>query len=255
MTQVSLSVKLFKPHWRHSNKMETINIQYCFTTSDGAKKIFDLNINGETLLLEDFHPEPLPSWTRLDFHQCAHCSLDTGSSPYCPVAANLTLLIEQFENLVSYDKLHVEVTTDERTSAQETTAQQAISSLMGLVVATSDCPHTAFLKPMARFHLPLASEEETIFRAASTYLLGQYFLDAEKSPPNFKLDGLTQIYKNIQQVNHKMGDRLRAATKTDSSINALILLDAYAKALPFVIKESLEEIKYLFEPFLAGLKR
>jgi len=235
--------------------METISIRYCFITSNGSEKIFDLKINGKTMLLEDFHAEPLPTWTRLDFHQCPHCTLTPDSSPHCPVAANLTPLVEQFEGLVSYERVNVEVVTEERTNIQETTAQQAISSLMGLVVATSDCPHAAFLKPMARFHLPLASEEETIFRAASTYLLGQYFLDSEKRPPDFKLDGLAQIYKNMQQVNYKMGDRLRAATKTDSSINALTLLDSYARALPFVIKESLEEIRYLFEPFLASLEQ
>jgi hypothetical protein len=38
------------------------------------------------------------------------------------------------------------------------------------------------VKPMARFHLPLASEEETIYRATTMYLLAQYFLREVRSP-------------------------------------------------------------------------
>ncbi|MCJ7547084.1 MAG: hypothetical protein MUP30_09740, partial [Deltaproteobacteria bacterium] len=43
--------------------------------------------------------------------------------------------------------------------------------------------------------------------------------------------------------------RLRTATEADSAINAIILLDIYTKAIPVVIEESLEEIRYLFAPF------
>ena len=37
-------------------------------------------------------------------------------------------------------------------------------------MALSGCPVLEQLKPMARFHLPFASVEETIYRAASMYL-------------------------------------------------------------------------------------
>jgi len=33
-------------------------------------------------------------------------------------------------------------------------------------------------------------------------------------------------------------------------VNSIVLLDLYAKNLPYVIDDSLEEIRYLFEPFL-----
>jgi hypothetical protein len=44
-------------------------------------------------------------------------------------------------------------------------------------VATSGCRYTAYFKPMARFHLPFANEEETAYRAISMYLLSQRFLN------------------------------------------------------------------------------
>lgn len=232
--------------------MEKISIRYCLSTTDKGEKIFDLYINSQSLLLEDVQTDLLPNWTKINFQQCPNCPLDAGLSPYCPVAVNITPLVENFDILVSYDRMHVEVITEERTLSQETTTQQALGSLMGLLIATSGCPQTDFLKPMARFHLPLANEEETIFRVAATYLLGQYFLHTSKQSPDISLEGLRGIYNNIQEVNYMMGERLRSATKNDASVNALTLLDAYAQAMTFVIDESLEEIRYLFEPFLSG---
>jgi hypothetical protein len=125
---------------------------------------------------------------------------------------------------------------------------------MGLVMATSGCPHTAFFKPMARFHLPLASKEETAYRATSMYMLAQYFLKKEGHNADFDLDGLKTLYDNLQVINISIVDRLRAVTETDSSVNAIIVLDIYAKTLQVVIKESLERIRYLFDPFFKGVE-
>jgi len=122
---------------------------------------------------------------------------------------------------------------------------------MGFVIAVSGCPHTAFFKSMARFNLPLSTKEETVYRATSTYLLAQYFLKKMEQKADLELDGLKQIYQNIMVINTSVAERLRAASKTDSSINAIILLNVYANAIPFVIEESLEEISYLFKPYLS----
>ena len=139
--------------------------------------------------------------------------------------------------------------TAERFITQETTVQRGMSSLMGLVMATSGCPHMAFFKPMARFHLPFASAEETVYRATSMYVLAQYFLQREGHQADLDLTGLREIYNNIEVVNVAVAKRLRTATEADSAINAIILLDIYTKAIPVVIEESLEELRYLFAPF------
>ena len=121
--------------------------------------------------------------------------------------------------------------------------------MMGLIIATCGCPHTTFFKPMARFHLPLASEQETIFRATSMYLLAQYYLNKEYRIADFEFEGLGRIYDDMQIVNFAIAERLRTATLTDSSINAVVLLDSYAQALPLAIDKSLEGIRHLFTPF------
>ncbi len=55
----------------------------------------------------------------------------------------------------------------------ETTAQQAMSSVLGLIMATAGCPWTDRLRPMARFHLPFASEAETVYRSVCMFLLAR----------------------------------------------------------------------------------
>ena len=230
--------------------MQTVTIRYCFTLPDKSQQIFDLQLDMQNIESSVSNQGDLPSWTNLDFHQCSNCPLTTQTHPNCPLAVNLVGIVKDFEGLVSYDKIHVEITTEERIISQDTTAQRGISSFMGLAIATSGCPHTAFFKSMARYHLPLATEEETVFRATSSYLLAQYFMKKDGRNADLELEGLTKIYEDIQVINRAVADRLRGATKTDSSVNAIILLDAYARAIPYVIEKSLEKIRYVFTPFI-----
>jgi phosphoribosylaminoimidazole-succinocarboxamide synthase len=121
--------------------------------------------------------------------------------------------------------------------------------MMGLIIAASDCPHTVFLKPMARFHLPFSDEVETIYRATSMYLLAQYFKKKEKGKADFTLIELMDMYDQLHIINTAIASRLRIAGETDSTVNAIVLLDIFTKTLPKAIDESLREIQYLFKPF------
>ena len=229
--------------------MKTQVIRYSFQMSDNTCKEFKLELNPIDLELRGNIPEHLPAWAKLDFHQCSNCPLDVIAHPHCPLAANIVNVVQRFDGLRSYDTITVEVIAEERRITQQTTVQKGISSMMGLIIATCGCPHTAFFKPMARFHLPLASVQETIFRATSMYLLAQYYLNKEHRRADFEFEGLGKIYDNMQIVNCAIAERLRNATLTDSSINAIVLLDSYAQILPLAIGKSLEGIRHLFTPF------
>ena len=229
--------------------MPTVTIEYIFTFKNQTRETFVINLDDTTLQLTN-KTEDKPPWTVLTFQQCPHCPLDVAGHPHCPAALHLVDVVHSFESLTSHDELEVEIRTEERIIFQKTTAQRAIGSMMGLIMATSGCPHTAFFRPMARFHLPLASEAETIYRASSMYFLAQYFRHQCQEKIDLELEGLKEIYKNIQIVNRTIAERIRAATETDSSINAVIFLDMYAKAMPYVIRDTLEEIRYLFTPYL-----
>jgi hypothetical protein len=230
--------------------MKTIVIQYCFRLPDHSSEDFKLELDPRNLELTGNIPQSLPAWTELDFHQCPHCPLEVVTDPHCPLAANLVNIVQRFDGLISYDKIRVDVITQELRISQHTTAQKGISSMMGLVIATCGCPHTAFFKAMGRFHLPLASSEETIFRATSMYLLAQYFLKMEGRHADFELGGLTKIYNNMQIVNVAIANRLRSTSMSDSLINAIVILDNFAKSLPYAIEKSLKNFRHLFLPFL-----
>ncbi len=230
--------------------MESIRTEYCFRLPDNSSENFRLELDPHSLELTGNIPQSLPDWSKLGFHQCPHCPLDIINNPYCPLAANLVNIVKRFDGLISYDKIRVDVITQERRISQNTTAQKAISSMMGLVIATCGCPHTAFFKAMGRFHLPLASNEETIFRATSMYLLAQYFLRMDGRQADLELKGLTKIYHNMQIVNVAIAKRLRSTSISDSSINAIVILDNFAKSLPHAIDKSLNDLRPLFLPFL-----
>lgn len=234
--------------------MDNIVIEYRFALDNRHHAEFKLSFNADTMELIAPEPESLPDWTTLEFEQCPHCPLSASDFPQCPIARNLVPTVELFDRVLSYEKLHVEVKTRQRTIQQDTSAQNALSSLMGLIIGTSGCPHTLFFRAMARHHLPLSSPEETLFRATAYYLLAQFLLMKSGQPTEFSFNGLDGIYKNMQKVNVAIAKRLRRAANADSTVNAIILLDYFAQTLPMAIEESLEEIRYIYEPYFDELK-
>lgn len=194
----------------------------------------------------------LPPWTELGFHQCGNCPLSTAHTRHCPMAVRLVPLVALFEKVRSYDDVTAQVESDERTVTKRTSVQKVLRSLMGLLSASSDCPHIEFLKPMAHYHLPFSSREETVYRVVSTYLLAQYFLRQQGKPADAGLEGLKAHYRELQQVNQGMAARLGAIRheQGDSSVNALVLLDLFAQSLPDSIDADLEELMPAFQEFL-----
>jgi len=218
---------------------------------DEQQEIFDVQLDPVTLQSHCEAVNEMPDWVRLEIHQCGNCPLSLDTASHCPAAENMVCIVERFADLLSHDKAKVVVTTVDRIVSSTTSVQRGVCSVMGLLMATSGCPMTSFFKPMARFHLPFASTAETIWRATSTYLLAQYFKLKNGDSPDILFEGLTDFYQNIQVVNVAFAKRLRVACSHDSMVNAIILLDMFAKSMPLAIDESLEEIRQLFVPYLS----
>lgn len=228
--------------------MDRLAIEYRFQAGDDQERTCRLELDARTLELNSVPVQAPQDWTCLRFCQCPNCPLDEKAFPRCPVAANLEPLIgAQWAEMCSYTDVYVEVVTAERTVSAQTKLQRGMSSLLGLIMATSPCPHTRFLRPMARFHLPLATEEETIYRAASMHLLRQYYRYLDGKAPDLDLEGLKRSYQNLHVVNNAIAQRIRQACEQDTAVNAVVLLDLLAKNLPYSIDDSLQEIRYLFE--------
>lgn len=232
---------------------EAYRVNYRFGLSDGSERTLALRLDPATMeQASDTAAAAPPHWTVLAFKQCSNCPLDPSRHSHCPLAKGLAGLVDLCKDLASYDKVRLIVESPGREVRAETSAQRAISSLLGLIVATSPCPHTRYLRPMARFHLPLATEEETVYRATSMYLLAQYFLHRSGRAPDLDLDGLRAMYQEMQVVNFAIAERLRAAKGKDGAVNAVILLDLFARTLPDAIEDALADIRYLFAPYLGG---
>src|SRR5262249_6539857 len=154
-------------------------------------------------------------------NQCANCPLSTAEHAHCPAALQMTAALEPLNAMVSFDTLGVTVTQAERTVHARTTAQQAMSSVLGLIMATAGCPWTDRFRPMARFHLPFASEIETVYRSVCLFLLAHELTGA--GTPGFS--DVEALYENMHVVNRDMSRRLGAATRADPARNAIALLD------------------------------
>jgi hypothetical protein len=229
--------------------MNTIEIEYFFLLEGDRHESFKVTIDSKSLqTIHSFSKQP-PSWTALEFFQCPNCPLKEDT--HCPAALNMVELVERFDRLLSFHRTMVCVKTAERMIRCDTSVQRGMCSLMGLMMASSGCPLTAFFKPMARFHLPFASTEETIWRATSTYLLAQYFRQQAGNEADISFQGLSSLYHQIQIVNSAFSKRMRAACHLDSMINAIALLDMLAKSMPYAIEESLEQIRDFFAPYLS----
>jgi hypothetical protein len=148
-------------------------IRYRFDLPDGSQKSLDFSFDAIDFRLANAAPATPPSWTDLKFNQCANCPLNSAQSPHCPAALQMVSAIEPLKALASFDTVGVTVTQGERTIYAETSAQTAMSSVLGLIMATAGCPWTDRLRPMARFHLPFATEAETVYRSTSMFLLAR----------------------------------------------------------------------------------
>jgi len=232
--------------------MSTIAVKYRFALPDASERVFDLELDRDSALLVSKPKGKPPAWTEMAFNQCVGCPFEASKETHCPAAVQLAGVIEGFGDLVSYDKVRVTVETEERAVSATLSAQQGLASLMGLIMASSGCPRTAVFRPMARFHLPFSNESETAFRVAAMYLMAQHFVSRNGGQPDLALNDLETVYRGVHAVNRGMAQRMRAASRQDAIVNAIVLLDVYTSLVPAAIHEILEEIQPAFAALLAA---
>lgn len=221
------------------------NVTYRFFASDNERLSVELRFDERTyrvILPED---AVYPDWVRLDFERCPNCNLP--DQAHCPAAAALAQFMPMFETRISYEKAVVEVETPTRTMVSKTTFQFGMAALIGLAMAASGCPRTRFLRPMARTHLPFATDQETVFRTLAVHLLGQYVAKGKGGAPvALSLSELKENYAELSKVNSAMSERIRAAIKRDAAVNAVIILESFALIAPENIDYGFEDVQGLF---------
>ncbi len=234
--------------------MKTTKIKYTFRLPDNDI-IFDYTFDKENFSLIKSGEICTKEWVKLDFHKCNHCPLDPEEHKVCPLANAIDDIIQKLDSNHSYEHIFVEVDTANRRISKMTTMQIAIRSILGLIFPTSGCPHTSFFRPMARFHLPFSDSHETVYRALSMFLLGQFFKNKELKNEEIKLNfsELERIYNNITIVDEYICKRLKAICKKDASINAVAILHSLSITMEFAMKREFQKLKPLFSAYLYGL--
>lgn len=144
-----------------------MEIVYRFRLSEDAEFVWGVDVEGPPREHTGQHAD----WTRLGNNQCKNCPLDSAEHEYCPAALDIEGVAEAFVDTVSYDRVDVRVETENRIYEKNCDFQEAIRSLFGLLMSTSECPVLARLKPMAHSHLPFSTLQETIQRMAGLYLI------------------------------------------------------------------------------------
>jgi hypothetical protein len=67
------------------------------------------------------------------------------------------------------------------------------------------------------------------------------------------LSGLQLIYDRIRVVNKAFAERLRSASSKDANVNAIVILDCFAKGVPFAVKNALKDFEHHFDLYFAEL--
>ena len=228
-------------------------IRYTFTFAQGEPWSYAVDETRGLAQQKDSGPDKQtqatqkpPDWMRLDRHRCAFCTLQDDRQS-CPAAQAIAPAVEAFASRISYEDVQLRVELRGLEIQVKTQAQEALRSLIGLLLPLSDCPVMRRLRPMARFHEPLASPEMTVFRVFGMYLVQQFLRGRDGEQPDWQLQQLLELYKQIHEVNVQLAERLREMSSADANINGVTLLDVLAYAVDFGFEKSEKQLRQLFE--------
>ena len=185
-------------------------------------------------------------WTMLTHCQCSNCPLDPKTSSHCPAALDMQPIVETFRALPGITRVSVHVHANERNYEKVTGLEEGLRSLMGLIMANSECPILAKLRPMAYTHLPFASQDEFIIRTVGSYLLRQYFLYKDHQQPDWDLAGLIALNRELQLVNQAVWQRVHSACDGDSNLKALLSFFTLSSSVSYSLETQLARIRKQF---------
>ncbi len=219
-------------------------IKYTFKIEDSDPVEFDVDPTQQPH--HSAANSPPAAWTRLEHSQCRVCPFNSQDIQYCPAAVNIERAAHKFAKVVSYKNVEVKVQTPDRTYEKKCDAQSGLQSLIGLLMASSTCPITAQFKGLAKFHLPFASPEETLFRTVGAHLVKQYFRKRRGQSVDLELAGLDKLYKDLEALNESFMKRLHAASERDCNLNAVYALLALGHSVRFSLEDQLHELEEQF---------
>lgn len=225
------------------NSDYNFSYQFCF---DNKNLNFEYQVDSQSLDLIVEESLEKPEWTRLDYNKCEYCPLNSSKVSHCPMALATLKPIEVFNEKLSTEAVRVEIETPERKYLKDCDLQTGLSAMMGLLMATSGCPFFDFLKPLARFHSPFSSLEETHYRVLSLFLMRDHFNNQNKDGDSLK-QKVFEPYAKLASVNNDFLKRMRGVIQKDSVLNAVVILDSLSQVVLMSLDSGIDELEYMFK--------
>lgn len=218
-------------------------VEYRITLDD--EHAFNYKVQIERGVLANDRVGAGDDWTRLDYHKCTNCPLNSGEHPACPAAVDLKVVVEDFKGLPAFRKAWTHVRTEEREYSKLVNLEVALRSLLGVIMATSGCPILNRLKPMARSHLPFASDSEFVLRTVSMYVLRELFKYREGRSADWELTALTRDFAQLQLVNQALWHRIHDVCAGDTNLKAFLGFFSMASSMTYSLDAQLEKVRPL----------
>jgi hypothetical protein len=216
-----------------------MQIEYHFEFQNSTKASFKVDLERK------YDPRRIitaPDWTKLGYQQCQNCPLNPALNGHCPAALDVHAILGPLQPIAAHSRIDVRVVTPQREYVKKVMVEEAVRSLMGLVMASSACPVFGMLRPAARHHLPFASVEEQTLRMVSFYLMQQYFAVHEGKSPDWALTHLIRQFKTLQLVNHAFWQRINGHIQNDANARALLSFFTLSGNLSASLDQQLDQV-------------
>jgi len=224
-----------------------VKVRYSFRFADGEEQAFQVALDRLTRAQLRAPRAALPDWTLLDFQRCENCPLPSAADARCPVAVSLVPVIETFKDRKSYEPVEVRVESEARSYTKRDSLQNALSALVGLLMATAGCPILDPLRPMAEMHLPFMTRDETHFRLLATHLVRLFLAQRRGESVDWSLTSLERLVDDVFRLNVGFCKRLNAIVTSDASVNAVVVLSLLADFTDRLLsQEDLDRLDRLF---------
>lgn len=222
-----------------------IDVIYEFEFDDGSQKRFEVKTNLLNTEVRHYSRQRY-KWTEAGESPCDPCELGKDEK-FCPAAVSIVDIVEFFAQRTSFSEVTCRVYLDDKTIIVNKPLQDALYPLIGLRLATSQCPLLSKFKPMARFHEPFSTPFGTICKSTAFYLLGQFFKMKHGQSPDWGLKELKEFYGKINIVNSKISERLKKAEIMDAAPNSLMILSLFGSGVAYLFDDFLNTLEPLFE--------
>lgn len=230
------------PSWKGSERKQ-MAVEYRITLDD--EHAFSYKVQLDRGVLASDRAVTVSDWTRLEYHRCTNCPLNPLEHPSCPAAVDLKTVVEDFKGLPAFRKAWCHVRTEDREYSKLVNLEVALRSLLGVIMATSGCPVLGRLKPMARNHLPFASDNEFVLRTVSMYVLRELFKHREGRAADWDLSNLTQDFAQLQLVNQALWHRIHDVCAGDTNLKAFLGFFSMSSSMTYSLDAQLEKVRPL----------